>query len=354
MKIFEYKPKIGGFTIGMEKIGTNEVVEVAGINRTEAYPYNSTHKKWFLPEHSQISEYETKTDYDIAVLHPDVGENLASKGKKKFKTGDLYDCLRFVEYEKPKFAIISTDINTVPLLNRGKNYVRDGFNELSKDIVIQNLQRRGYRAYLIVMDEANYGVPVHREIALYVAVPFDFTLKIPKGQYNKYGKGKYKKFRTVKDAIGDLGEMGEWAPYATEPQNEYQNYLRGNQPHVTWHFVQKKLKKEQFKIIRQVKQGENAGDVKSVNKNNRYKRPKWDEICHSLDHKFTTVSSNRQCIHPLHHRTFTMREGMRIMGLPDSVSFDLKDSQVVIRKMIVNSISPIIGEVIALGLKNGE
>jgi len=354
MKIFEYKPFLGGLSLGLERFSQNEVVEVLNLSQIASYSYNNTHKQWFLPNFSSIKDYKTEKSYDLAILNPDLGENIGRQGKINFKTDDLFDVLSFLEREKPKFAIITANINAIPLLNTAKDYTRDGFNQVSKDIVIYFLQQMGYKAYLVAIDEANYGIPTHKHIAMYIATPNDFSLRYPKGLYNKYGRGKYNKYRTIADAIGDLGAMSEWSEYSSQPQNIYQRYIRRGMPKVTWHFIKHKITDKQRDTISHIRQGMNAQKTKTVKQSSGYNRPKWDRICPTIDERFYMVSSPYASIHPVENRPFTIREGMRIMGLPDNISFDLKTPTKQIARMIVDSISPTIGEATAIALKSIE
>ena len=351
MKIFEYKPNLGGLSLGLERFPKNEVVEVANLSKIASYSYNNTHKQWFLPNFSQIKDYETEKDYDLAILHPDMGENFQKRGKSNFRITDLVDCLRFLEYEKPKFAVITVKSDAIAMLNIAKGYVRDGFNQLSMDFVIDNLQKLGYKAHLVAIDEASYGIPSHKYIAMYIATPNDFELKFPKGLYTQYGRGKHNRYRTIANAIGDLGNMSEWSAYSTDPQNVYQRYIRRGMPKVTWHFRKGRVSDKQKDTIRQIRPGSNARKTEAVRQTAGYVRPKWDQICPQLDEKFYMVSSKGPSVHPQKNRPFTIREGMRIVGLPDNISFELGTPNKDIARLIVNSFSPTIGEALALALK---
>lgn len=351
MRIFEYKPNLGGLSLGLERFSQNEVVEVANLSKIAAYSYNNTHKQWFFPNFSAIKDYETEKDYDLAILHPNLGEKLSGKGKINFKINELFDVLAFLERETPEFAIITVDNNAIPLLNIGKEYVRDGFDQLSMDLVVNMLQKIGYKAHLVAIDEASYGIPVHKRIGMYIATPTDFNLKFPKGLYTQYGRGKHNRYRTIADAIGDLGKMSEWSAYSSDPKNIYQRYIRRGMPKVTWHMLRRKISDQQIDVIKKIREGFKAKNTDSVKQKSGYIRPKWNRICPSLDQKFYTISSGGPSLHPHENRPFTIREGMRIMGLPDNISFELSVSNKDAAKLVVDSISPTIGEAVALALK---
>lgn len=351
MRIFEYKPNLGTLSLGLERFSQNEVVEVAHLSKIASYSYNNTHKQWFLPNFATLKDYKTEKNYDLAILNPFLGDKLSGKGKTNFTEADLWDCLAFLEREKPKFAIICVNIDAIPLLNHAEEYVRDGFDQLSKDIVVYRLQQMGYKPYLIAIDEADYGIPTHKEIAMYIATPNDFNLNFPKGLFSKYGRGKYNKYRTIADAIGDLGYIGEWVPYWSNPVNVYQRNIRRGMTKVTWNFQKRKLSADQKSTIKKIVQGTGARQNENVKQNSGYIRPKWNRICPRLDKNFYRLSSNGPSIHPIKDRPFTIREGMRIMGLPDNISFELTAKNHEVAKLVVDSIAPSIGEIVAIALK---
>lgn len=351
MKILEYNPNFGTFSAGFETFSQNKVVEVVKLSKNAEYGYNRIHKHWFLANFHGIEAYEPQNSYDLAILNPEFGEKVGRRGKDNFYFTDFQACLNFVRREMPKFVIFTTDIYTIPLLNTAKDYVRDGFGQLSKDIIISELQKMGYDAYLVALDEANYGIPMHKSVALYIATPKDFNMTYPKGLFNMSGRGKYNKFRTIADAISDLGHLGEWVPYKTEPQNVYQKRIRQGMDRTTWNFLSKSTPKGQRDTIAKIKQGSNAKKTDVVKQNAGYNRPKWNSICSSLDERFYLVSSRCDSVHPIENRPFTIREGMRIMGLPDNLSFDLKTPKKDIAAMLLKSVAPAIGEVSAIALR---
>lgn len=350
MRIFEYNPNLGTFSLGFEHFPHNEVVEVANLDKNAEFSYNNTHKQWFLSSFDSIKSYETQKDYDLAILNPNIGKKIGRRGKKNFKQDDLDDCFVFLEREKPKFTIITMDLHSVPLLNTADDYVRDGFNQLSKDIVIEKLQQMGYKAILVAIDEANYGIATHKGFSFYFGVPKNFDLKFPKGAYNKYGRGNHYRYRSIAEAICDLGDLGEWSAYRSKPRNTFQMQMRGKSERTTWHFHKRAQTEAQIGTISKILQGSSASKTKDVRQNHGYNRPKWNQICPTMDEHFYLVSDSAYSIHPIYDRTFTIREGMRIMGLPDAVSLDLKVTQNDAAELVVNSIAPVMGEASAIAL----
>lgn len=351
MKILEYRPNFGTLSAGFENFSENEVAEVVKLTNDAYYGYNRIHKQWFPTSLASISTFKPKNSIDLAIFNPIFGEKIAKKGKDNFFFYDFQDCLNFLEQNLPKFAIFQTEVDVIPFVNTAIDYVRDGFGQLSKDRIIYSLQQMGYKAHLVVLDEADYGIPIHRSFAFYVATPEDFDFRVPKPLYTATGKGSYSKYRTIADAIGDLGATGDWVEYKTDPQNTYQKLLRDeNVPRVTWHHPSN-IKSSTKKKIASVKQGSNNETSVAKSRSKGYNRAKWKDICRCMDTKFYLVSSKGgDSIHPLENRPFSIREGCRIHGLPDKLSFDLKTSRSSIASMIHNSVAPAIGEILALGL----
>lgn len=351
MKIFEYRPNCGSFSLGFETFRQNEVVEVVNLAKNAEFAYNKTHKQWFLPNFSSIATYEPENSFDLAIMNPNIGDNIAKKGKNNFRKQDLLDCLEFLRRIKPEFAVFPLEISAVPLLNISDRYVRDANNQLSCDIIIESLQKMGYDAYLCPVDVANYGIPTHREFAFYIATPKDYHLKFPKGLFNEYGRGQRNKFRTIADALSDLDKLGEWVNYKTTPQNVYQRMIRRGMEKVTWNFTSRRLTNSQVKTIFHIPQGSNARKTDSVTQAAGYNRPFWNRICKPLHSDFYLASSNGPSIHPIYDRPFTIREGCRLSGLPDTLSFDLKVSIKEVAKMIATAVPPAMGEIVSIALR---
>ena len=353
MKILEYRPNFGTLSAGFESFFKNEVVDVLKLDKNAMYGYNRIHKQWFPSSYSTISGYEPEKSIDLAIFKPDFGDHVAKKGKSNFFFYDFQACLSFLEANLPDFAIFQTEVDVIPLVNNAPEYVRDGFGQLSKDRIIYSLNQMGYESYLVVIDEADYGIPLHRSFAFYIATPQGFDLRLPKPLFTATGRGSYSKFRTIADAIGDLDVMGDWVEYRCEPQNSYQRLLREEEvPKVTWHHPPN-IKETMKKKISSIKQGSNNDTIHAKTRSKGYNRAKWNEICRSMDPKFYLVSSKLgDSIHPLQNRPFSIREGCRIHGLPDRLSFDMKVPNNILAKMIHSSVAPAIGEILALALRS--
>lgn len=351
MKILDCEGNFGTLSSGFEHFSQNEVVEAIKIAKEAEYGYNSIHKSWLPRQNTTLHNLNPEIDVDLAIFRPDVGENLARQGHKNFKIDDFQHSLEFLVDIFPKFAIFQTEIEAIPHLNCNLNYVRDGFGQLSKDIVIYQLQQMGYNAYLFVLDEADYGVPLHRSFAFYIATPKDFVLKRPKQLYTSTGRRGYKKYVTVRDAISDLGNLGEYVSYSSPAKNMFQRAMRNENGKVTHNFMRVKLKERARKLIPTIVQGSNNETKIPNSRSKGYNRAKWDDIYRCSSDKFYLATDKvADSIHPIANRPFTIREGCRLHGLPDRLTFDLKTPQKKIAAMIHKSASPAMGELLSIML----
>lgn len=352
MRILEYRPNFGTFSAGFENIGDNEVTEVVQLSKDAVYGYNRIHKQWFPSSLESISTFRVEDSVDLAIFNPSFGGKVGRKGRSNFFFYDFQDCLNFLGNNEPRFVVFQTEVDVIPYLNVG-GYVRDGFGQVSRDRLVEKLWGLGYKPYLVVLDEADYGVPLHRSFAFYVGTPLDFDFVLPGGFYSASGRGGYRRFRSVCDAIGDLGVMGDWVEYGVEAQNVFQLAMRCDQRRVTWHHAPK-IKKSQKEKIASIRQGSNNDTPVARGRSKGYNRAKWDSICRCMDDQFYLTSSKQgDSIHPIENRPFSIREGCRIHGLPDNLSFDMKVPRKSLATMIHNSVAPVIGEIFAIALDDG-
>ena len=349
MKILDCEGNFGCLSSGFEHFSQNEVVEAIKIAKDGEYGYNSIHKSWLPRTKRTFSDINGDLKVDLAIFRPDIGENIARKGSKNFKINDFQASLDFLAEILPKFAIFQTEVDAIPFLNVADDYTKDGFGQVSKDIVVNRLQQMGYKAYLLVLDEADFGVPIHRDLAFYIAAPSDCRIQQPKVLYTSTGRHGRKKYMTVRGAISDLGNLGEYVSYSSEPKNMFQAKMRNPNGKVTHNFVRFKLKERARKLIPTIQQGSN-NETKVPNARSKgYNRAKWDDIYRCSSSNFYLATDKvGDSIHPIANRPFTIREGCRLHGLPDQLTFDLKTPQKSIAMMIHQSASPAIGELLAI------
>ena len=349
MKILDCEGNFGCLSSGFENFSQNEVVEAIKIAKDGEYGYNSIHKNWIPRVKRSFSDVDSNLKVDLAIFRPEIGENIARKGAKNFSFNDFQASLDFLAEILPKFAIFQTEVDAIPFMNTAEDYVRDGFGQISKDTVVNQLQQMGYKAHLLVLDEADFGIPIHRDLAFYVATPNSYVLGRPKKLYTATGRHNYKKYVTVRGAISDLGNLGEYVNYSSEAKNMFQKKMRNSNGKVTHNFVRFKLKSRARKLIPTIQQGSNNETKVPNSRSKGYNRGKWDDIYRCSSPSFYLATDKiGDSIHPIANRPLTIREGCRLHGLPDKLTFDLKTSQKSIANMIHKSASPAIGELLAI------
>lgn len=349
MKILDCEGNFGCLSSGFENFSQNEVVEAIKIAKDAEYGYNSIHKSWIPRIKRTFNDVNADLKVDLAIFRPDIGENIARKGAKNFKFNDFQASLDFLADILPKFAIFQTEVDAIPFMNVADDYAKDGFGQVSKDTVVDQLQKMGYKAHLLVLDEADFGVPIHRDFAFYIAAPKDFTLQQPKPLYTATGRHGRKKYVTVRGAISDLGNLGEYVSYSSDAKNIFQMKMRNPNGKVTHNFMRFKLKSRARKLIPTIQQGSNNETKIPNSRSKGYNRAKWDDIYRCSSPNFYLATDKLgDSIHPIANRPFTIREGCRLHGLPDKLTFDLKTPQKSIAAMIHKSASPAIGELLAI------
>lgn len=222
-----------------------------------------------------------------------------------------------------------------------------GNNKAHFDKYLKLLESSGYRTLWNVLDAADYGVPQHRMRVVAISVKKDLNVvpTLPVPTHSKSGLGGTKKWKTVRDAIGNLKplEAGE------------------SDPGDPLHFAS--LHKENtLKIIRAIPK--DGGSRKSLppdlvlpchkrlgkgkGAESVYGRMKWDEPGPTITCAAIRPSSGR-FIHPDQDRGITLREMARLQTIPDSFQFEgSKDS---IASMIGDAVPVELAKAIARHVK---
>lgn len=220
----------------------------------------------------------------------------------------------------------------------------------------------GFKIWQEKLTAADYGVPQVRTRAFIIGCKFtDPSIVFPprKTHFNPNGNGKQltipfnrkdylstvRKWKTVKDAIGDLP-----APEETE--------IRDVSPPFDLHFGRNptELSQKRYRAIPQ--EGMNRFDLqriapeltpkcwirKKTGGTDLFGRLWWDRPCVTIRTEFYKPEKGRY-LHPEQHRPITHREAARFQSFPDSFRFI--GSKIEIAKQIGNAVPPLLAARVA-------
>ncbi len=236
----------------------------------------------------------------------------------------IMEFFRFIKILQPDVCVLE---NVKGILS-GK--MDDNTKALSK--YMSELIAIGYHSNYYVLQTADFGVPQHRERVIVISSKNPNL--IPIGIRGKF-VGKNKRVN-VEEAFGDLpiveaGEgTDEMTPYISDPQTDYQRWLREGSMGVTNHTAMKHTRRliERFEHIPQggslkdvaAEYGQRVRGGTSLDVNKRYKTNNQ-----RLDPKdvspAVTASFQSSFVHPYLNRNLTAREGARLQSFPDSFVF---------------------------------
>lgn len=339
-KIIDLFCGCGGLSLGFEKAGF-EVSYAIDMWEKAVETYNHNRGK----DIAKCRDIHALTDDDISKLNIDkdvvgVIGGPPCQGFSKVGTRDVNDprnhlyleYYRVVKLINPDFFVIE---NVSGLLNLSKG--------LFKNDIVNRFGALGYEVSYKKIIASDYGVPQNRHRVFFVGM--------------KGGKflfpSKMNNIVTSKDAISDLLPLNEEDGlreehgYATEPQNDYQKKMRGNQQTVKNHQITLHTQ-QTIDIIKLVPDGGTIYDLPDEYWNVRKYRKGFERMpsfkpCHTVD------TGHRNYFHYSENRIPTARENARLQSFPDYYEFlGTKTDQY---KQIGNAVPPVLAYHIALAIK---
>lgn len=280
--------------------------------------------KVFLFENvkGMLSMRETfyKTDNDGNIVY-EAKKNKETGRERKYPVVDRYG-KKIINIIKEKFAFITDDL--------------------------------GYNISCEVLNTVDYGVPENRERVFVVGIRKDLDIE---WSYPIINKGEK---ISLKDAISDLPPVSEnenITQYCSQPQNEYQKLMRGNNNVLTEHYCGIYGDKIRT-VIQNVKQGEGKDDFNRLvdagvidrkyrltsGYKNTYGRLIENIPAPTITNNMTAPSGLR-CIHYSQDRTLTPREGARIQSFPDW--FEFRGGVGSVTTQIGNAVPPLMAVILA-------
>lgn len=219
--------------------------------------------------------------------------------------------MKFVEEFQPDYIILE-NVSGMRSTAGGKFE-----NEIKK-----YMKKLGYEPTVKLVNAAEFGVPQLRQRLLFVGVKKDCGLTIP----YVFPEGKFKeKYRTVKDAIGDLPALGK-KESATNYQDieltSYQKLMRGKgkikgikKSEELYNHVAPNHPQTTIDRIASTKPGKPMYEKFKQRIRLKYDSPSPTQLAGGIRPQF-------QFGHPEQPRGLTIRERARIQSFPDSYIFE--------------------------------
>lgn len=212
-----------------------------------------------------------------------------------------------------EFVRISKDLapDAVVLENvSGLVSTRDGE---FRDAISSAISELGFDVHVAMLNAADYGVPQNRRRVFFVGVPKGSNWLFPEPNFGT----PTKPHRSVSEAIlGDLPPLSsrqDIREYSAEPQNEYQSFLRRNNPPLTNHKAPNHPQ-ETIDRIGQTRPGEPMYTSFKQRIRLHPDLPSPTQVCGGIRPQF-------QFGHPTQARGLTIRERARLQSFPDSYEF---------------------------------
>lgn len=302
-------------------------------------------------------------DVDVIIGGPPCqGFSLANKRRnttsKDPRNNLFFEFVKTINWYNPK-AFVMENVKGLLSMNSGQ-VIKQILSEF------ENAGLSGYNVKYEVLKASDYGVPQSRERVIVIGFRNDLNIT------PEFPTKKYTKDITVNEAISDLPiikacEGTETQDYPSEPQNEYQHFMRKNASKVYNHIAMRHTQRliERFKAI---KNGKGLLDVwdkhgavqrGNPNKKSTIKFSQNNQRLHGNKPAPTIAASfQSNFIHPTLHRNFTAREGARLQSFPDNFVFKGMRTKMSWEKglsqyqQIGNAVPPLLAYEIALTLKS--
>lgn len=335
MKIIDLFCGIGGLSLGFEQAGF-EVVSAIDMWDDAIKTFNHNRKEKVAKTIS-VEEYNDVELPAIAASNRITGiiggppcQGFSTVGRRDIDDArnKLYlEFYKAVKIAHPDFFVIE-NVKGMLTLNKGA-FVRDIIERFGPDGL-------GYSISYKLLNAADYGIPQNRFRVFYVGIKGkEFVFPEPYG------------YRlSAKDGISDL--LGsDNTHYGSEPQNDFQREMRGNQKHP----INQDYTEHSEQTVRIISMIPDGGNIKSlppeywqVRKYNKaFERMSSERPSNTID------TGHRNYFHYAEPRIPTVRESARIQSFPDS--FEILGTRGSQYKQVGNAVPPVLARIIAEEIK---
>jgi DNA (cytosine-5)-methyltransferase 1 len=362
-KIVDLFSGCGGFGLGAKQAGFDVIVAV-DIDSTlqSAYQKNFPNTRILNGDLSLMDEASWRlalSGEEISAViggppcqgYSRIGKNEADDPRRSL----LGHFFRTVNIIQPKFFVME---NVEGLLDEGNK------EELEKAIGI--VDKRYKVLPPIIVNAYDYGAPTKRKRVVVIGYDPKEMADVSVNDITPTGLPKI----NVKDAIADISAPVEqkkdkddygWSSYRdVSPLSEYAKKLRQSPPEgLGWSSAKDEFKSGRIsghfdtKHTVDVKARYAATEPGATDKKSRSKKLEWDGVCPTLRAGTGADKGSFQAVRPLHPdeaRVITVREAARLQGFPDWFCFHKTKWHSF--RMIGNSVSPIVAELILASIKS--
>ncbi|MFH1175647.1 MAG: DNA cytosine methyltransferase [bacterium] len=334
LKVIDLFSGVGGLSYGFacddnfEIVAANEIL----MNMAKAYSLNHPTVKVYAEDIKNFNAGKVEKDLNIKSSEIDIvvggppcqAYSTVGKRLNNDPRGKLFqEYYRVLKEFNPRLFLFENVKGLLSMQN----------GELLKTI-ISLFESLGYKVWHKLLNAADYGAPQMRERVVIIGSKLKTDFKYPEPtHYNPADAAglfatKLKPYLTLEEAISDLPFIKsneESFEYSSEPQNDFQNFMRKNAPAKLMDHNSPKNNGNLVRIMELLPDGGTPEDLPEYLRpmsgfKNTYCRLWWKRPAMTITRNLGTPSSSR-CIHPKAPRPLTTREGARIQCFPDDYKF---------------------------------
>ena len=311
---------VGGLSYGFAHNENFEIVMANEYEKDIATAYRMNHPTVNVIQgdirditEDQLKAIKGKEGIDIIVGGPPC-QSYSTLGKRQMddRAHLFEEYCRILSVVEPKMFIFE-NVSGLLSMQGGK------LIELIKD----EFRKLGYEVKSKILNAVDYGVPQYRDRVILVGMKGKNVFEYPEPTH---GEGLIPHL-TVSDAFSDLPVLKsgeECTQYASEPQNDFQKFLRQSSSVLTDNIAPTNGE-HLIRIMQALPDGGSKDDLPEEIRpksgyGNTYAKMWWKRPAPTVTRNFATPSSSR-CVHPRDSRAMTTREGARLQSFPDDYKF---------------------------------